>query len=88
MFLELLEPLGIHLLNDLLWLVFWFFSELEQHPLDLFALRVARFYEFNDAICFPFRQTLKKSENARMTRCKSLIFLDPELAKRNFSVFP
>jgi len=34
------------------------------------------------------KETLKKSENAPMARCKSLIFLDPESAKRNFSVFP
>ena len=32
-----------------------------------------------------FKETLKKSENAPMARCKSLIFLDPESAKRNFS---
>jgi len=31
------------------------------------------------------KETLKKSENAPMARCKSLIFLDPESAKRNFS---
>ena len=34
------------------------------------------------------KETLKKSENAPMARCKSLIFLDPESTKWNFSVFP
>ena len=52
--------------------------------LSSIVVHETRWLEFINAI----RETLKKSENTPMARCKSLIFLDPESAKRNFSVFP